>query len=81
VQKRMFKVLAMIPKRGGGTHWSRIGTGFTNRDDSINIYLDLMPKNFELQLRELDDDDLRKRESSPPRPAEPANASPSAPTS
>lgn len=64
MQKRMFKVLAMFPKKGGGTYWSRCGSGFTNKDDSINIYLDLIPRNFELQLREFDEDELRKRDSS-----------------
>jgi len=63
VTKRMFKVLSMIPIRGGGTKWTRIGTGFTNKDDSVNIYLDFIPKNFELQLREYDEDDVRKRDS------------------
>jgi len=63
-QKKMFKVLAMLPKKGagGGTYWARVGTGFTNRDNSVNIYLDLIPKNFELQLREYDEEDLRKRD-------------------
>ena len=63
VTKRMFKVLSMIPIRGGGTKWTRIGTGFTNKDDSVNIYLDFIPKNFELQLREYDEDDVRKRDT------------------
>ena len=65
MQKRMFKVLGMVPKHNGpGTNWIRLGTGFTNRDDSINIYLDAMPRNFELQIRELDEEDLRKRDPS-----------------
>jgi hypothetical protein len=62
VQKKMFKVLTAIEKRDGGTFWMRIGSGFTNRDNSVNIYLDAIPKNFQLQLRELDDEDLRKRD-------------------
>ena len=70
-QKKMFKVLAMTPKKDGGTIWTRVGTGFTNRDQSVNIYLELMPKNFELQLRELDEDDLKKRDSTDARPFTP----------
>ena len=58
----MFKVLCAIEKRDGGTYWMRVGSGFTNRDNSVNIYLDVIPKNFQLQLRELDEEDLRKRE-------------------
>ena len=58
----MFKVLSAIEKRDGGTFWMRVGSGFTNRDNSVNIYLDVIPKNFQLQLRELDEEDLRKRD-------------------
>jgi hypothetical protein len=65
-QKKMFKVLAMFPfsKSGGerGTRWMRVGTGFENRDASINIVLDVIPKNFEIQLREFDEEELRKRD-------------------
>ena len=65
-QKRMFKVISPIEKKDGGTkYWMRVGTGFTNKDDSINIYLDAWPKNFQLQLRELDEEDLRKRDGAP----------------
>jgi hypothetical protein len=62
VQKKMFKVLSAIEKRDGGTFWMRVGSGFTNRDNSVNIYLDVIPKNFQLQLRELDEEDLRRRD-------------------
>jgi hypothetical protein len=58
----MFKVLSAIERRDGGTFWMRVGSGFTNRDNSVNIYLDVIPKNFQLQLRELDEEDLRKRD-------------------
>jgi hypothetical protein len=60
----MFKVICPIEKRGGGTYWMRLGTGFTNKDDSINIYLDALPKNSQLQLREMDEEDLRRRDGS-----------------
>jgi hypothetical protein len=59
----MFKVISPVEKRGGGTFWMRIGSAFTNKDDSINIYLDALPKNFQLQLREFDEEDLRKRDA------------------
>jgi hypothetical protein len=61
-QKKMFKVLSAIEKRDGGTFWMRVGSAFTNRDNSVNIYLDVLPKNFQFQLRELDEEDLRKRD-------------------
>jgi hypothetical protein len=60
----MFKVISPIEKKEGGKYWMRVGTGFTNKDDSINIYLDAWPKNFQLQLRELDEEDLRRRDGS-----------------
>lgn len=65
LQKRMFKVLSPVDKRGGGKYWMRLGTAFLNKDDSINIYLDALPKNAELQLREMTEEDFaRNRESS-----------------
>ena len=63
LQKRMFKVVCPIEKKdGGSTYWMRIGTAFTNKDDSINIYLDAYPApphQAKLQLRELDEAELR----------------------
>ncbi len=61
--KRTFKVLAPIAKQDGGQFWIRCGTAHLNRDNSINVYLDVMPKDFKLTLRELDEEDLRKREA------------------
>lgn len=66
-QKRMFKVLGIVP-RGDNSEaklWMRVGTGFLNRDNSINVRLDAFPRTFELQLRELTEEDFRRRE--PPR--------------
>lgn len=73
MQKQMFKVLCPIPKRDGtGKFWMRVGSGFRNKDNSINVYLDAMPVRGDvtLQLREMDENDLRERDagrqSSPP---------------
>jgi hypothetical protein len=69
VQKRMYKVLTPIPKRDGSGSWfMRVGSGFTNKDDSINVYLDVMPvaqpgKSITLTIKELDENDLRQREA------------------
>lgn len=43
MQKKMFKVITAIEKRNGEKFWTRCGTGFTNKDDSINLYLDVIP--------------------------------------
>jgi hypothetical protein len=64
VQKRAFKVISPVEKRDGGKFWMRLGTAYVNKDDSINIYLDAMPKSFELQLRELTEEDFARRSSS-----------------
>ncbi|HVV84236.1 MAG TPA: hypothetical protein VHE35_14285 [Kofleriaceae bacterium] len=67
---RMFKVISPIEKKDGSTFWMRVGTGYPNKDQSINLYLDAIPFNHKLQLREVDDEDLqprgRKREDGAP---------------
>ena len=60
--KQMFKVLQRVDTKTGG-FWSRIGTGFRNRDDSINIMLNSLPINGEVQLRELDEEDHKRMAS------------------
>ncbi len=40
--------------------WLRIGTAFTNHDQSINIRLDAVPVNGQLQIREPDEEDLER---------------------
>ena len=45
--------------------WTRVGAAFVNRDGSINIYLDSLPLQGKIQLR---DEPLRARErNEPPR--------------
>lgn len=61
---KMYKVISPIEKDGTTKFWMRCGTGFTNKDESINIYLDALPlgmKEVKLQLRELTEDELRER--------------------
>ena len=62
MQKRMFKVITHVERRDGGKFWMRLGSAFTNKDDSINVYLDAVPvgKEITLQLRELTEEDLRE---------------------
>lgn len=57
--KKMFKVLSPIVKKDGSTFWMRVGTGFPNKDDSVNVYLDVFPKDGKLQLREFDERELQ----------------------
>ena len=61
MQKRMYKVISPIEKKGGGTFWMRTGSAFTNKDDSINVYIDAVPKNHQFQLRELTEEELTRK--------------------
>ena len=62
-QNQMFKVLCPMKKPDGGTFWMRLGTGFRNKDNSINIVLDALPiGDCKLQLREYDEEDRRRME-------------------
>lgn len=67
---RMFKVMCPIERKDGSTFWMRVGTGFPNKDLSINLYLDALPTNQKLQLREMDEEDLapkgRRRDDGAP---------------
>jgi hypothetical protein len=64
----MFKVIVPMERREGGHFWMRLGSAFTNKDDSINVYLDALPLagkdgKVKLQIRELTEEDLREREN------------------
>ena len=83
--KKMWKVLAPV-ERNGVTHWMKLGVGFTNKDDSLNLILDALPisflagKELKIQVREYDEEDARRRDSAgtpkfTPRPsAQPTHA-------
>ena len=38
--------------RDGKKFWLRIGAAFENRDGSLNVYMDAMPTNGQLQIRD-----------------------------
>ena len=80
LQKRTFKVMAAIPKRDGGHWWMRCGNAHINKDDSINVYLDAVPRDLKFTLRELDEEDLRRRETYRATHGTPDAASPGEPT-
>ena len=66
LQKRMFKVISPIDRRDGGKYWLRCGTGYVNKDNSINVYLEALPlvakdQGVTLQLREMTEEDFRER--------------------
>ena len=53
--------------------WMRLGVAFVNQDQSINVYLDAIPYERKLQIRE---EDVRPRQSGTEsrRPSEPEAA-------
>ncbi len=62
---KMFKVLSPIEKtdkktNAVSTYWLRCGVAFTNKDSSINVFLDVLPKDGKLQLRDFDEEDRRE---------------------
>jgi hypothetical protein len=62
MSKKMWKVLCPIAGKDGTTaYWARLGNAHTNRDESINVYLDTLPTNGKIQLREWTEQELRER--------------------
>ena len=41
-----------IRKKSGGSIWVRAGSAFVNRDGSLNLYLDVLPLDGTLHVRE-----------------------------
>jgi hypothetical protein len=81
MSKKMFKVLTpVLNEKTKKTHWTKLGIGFTNNDNSINLFLDALPVNGRMQLRDWDEEDRREGQgdrnsaSSYAPPAEPASA-------
>lgn len=59
-QGTMKKVLIPVQNsKTGKTHWMRGGISFVNKDGSWNVYLDVLPKDGKLQIRDFDEDDRR----------------------
>jgi hypothetical protein len=41
-----------VEAEGEKVMWRRVGSGFVNRDGSYNLYLDALPVNGKLHMRE-----------------------------
>ncbi len=50
--KNLQAVYTVIKKADGKDLWLRVGSAFPNRDGSMNVFLDAMPVNGRLQIRE-----------------------------
>ena len=48
---RRFEVFSVKRSSTGATIWLRAGSAFVNRDNSINVYLDVLPLDGKLHLR------------------------------
>jgi hypothetical protein len=51
-----------VVEKGGRRYWNRVGSAFHNRDGSMNIYLDALPRDGKIQIREDDRDREPKKE-------------------
>jgi hypothetical protein len=49
----------VIERSEGKSFWLRVGTAFENRDGSLNVYLDAIPVNGRLQIRQYAPDEER----------------------
>ena len=50
---RMLEVFTIVDKEGfERSFWVKVGACFPNRDGSLNVYLDALPLNGRLQIRE-----------------------------
>ena len=50
-----------IVNKGEKSYWNRIGTAFHNQDGSMNIYLDALPRDGKVQIREQTERDTKER--------------------
>ncbi len=55
------RVVCPVEGKDGKTYWVRMGRAFINKDSSINLYLDCLPVNGRLQVRDWDDGPERSR--------------------
>jgi hypothetical protein len=53
------KAVFTVVERGNRSYWVRVGTGFTNKDGSLNLKLDAIPTNGSLQVRDWESSERR----------------------
>ena len=76
-QTRKKRVLCPVTGKDGKTHWMRMGFAYLNRDNSINVYLDGLPVNGRLQVRDWEEPQWEKKApgGEAPQPVTPLFAS------
>ncbi len=55
------KAVFTITERGGKSYWTRVGFGFVNSDGSLTLRLEAIPVNGQLQVRDHEPYDARRR--------------------
>ncbi len=60
--RRQFAVFTIV-EQDDRAFWRRVGSGFVNRDGSYNLYLDALPVNGRLHMREVDNSPLNSERS------------------
>lgn len=60
--RRQFAVFTIV-EQDEKAFWRRVGSGFVNRDGSYNLYLDALPVNGRLHMREVDNSPLNSERS------------------
>jgi hypothetical protein len=53
-RSRAYAVFTIVETQEEKALWRRVGSGFVNRDGSYNLYLDALPVNGRLHMRESD---------------------------
>ena len=62
---RMMEVFTIVDKEGfERSFWVKVGACFPNRDGSLNVYLDALPLNGRLQIRDRNRPQNNKEEQS-----------------
>jgi hypothetical protein len=49
---KRFAVFSIRESKGGGTIWTRAGNAVVNKDGSLNVWLDVLPLDGRLHVRE-----------------------------
>ncbi len=49
---RRKEVYHIVEREGHDPIWTRVGIAFVNRDDSLNLFLDMFPINGRLHVRD-----------------------------
>jgi hypothetical protein len=52
VDTSKFKIVYHITENKGKSYWTRVGVAFVNRDDSLNVKLDVLPIDGKLHIRD-----------------------------